>query len=629
MEDEIKKLEEEISKLPIGYISNKTINGKLRHYRQWTENGKVKSEYIPDNEFENTRQAIEKRKVLQKHLRDLTGKRRINTKRKESYEMNVITGQALHELVKYVSSWRKRDCYSGIVKFLYGKVTPRVCSVYGLRRTGKTTMLHQAICEMSEQDLAITAYIKARKNQTMSMLDRDLKKLYENGYRYIFIDEITFLEEFVDTASFLSDIYAAMGMKIVLSGTDSLGLWFAAHEELYDRAYTIHTTWIPFSEYAGLLGIDDVDEYIRYGGTLRVGETDFDDPELRSEEVSFRDDESTRRYIDTAICGNIQHSLKCYENGTHFRHLQELYDAHELTGAINRIIENMNHRFVVEVLKKDFESSDLKLAKKNLLRERNPELRNDVLERINIRTVTERLMQILEIRNSKYRSVQITDAHTTEIKEYLKALELIETSIIRYDATTDEKENILFTQPGMRYCQAQALVYSLKKDSIFEELNETEKNYVCDKILDEVKGRMLEEIVLHETMRRTENFAEVFKYQFVSGEFDMVVYDKNNHNCRIYEIKHSKERTEEQRRHLNDFVKCNSVEKKFGEIKGKYVLYRGETFNANREIKYINAAEYLNGLPDILMSDKMIDNELPDGDIEENPEADYPPELKM
>lgn len=100
-----------------------------------------------------------------------------------------------------------------------------------------------------------------------------------------------------------------MGVRVVLSGTDSLGFWFAMHEELYDRTYMIHTTWISYSEHSRLLRINDIDEYIRYGGTLRVGEINFEDDELKSEEVSFRDDESTRRYIDTAICWNIQHSL--------------------------------------------------------------------------------------------------------------------------------------------------------------------------------------------------------------------------------------------------------------------------------------------------------------------------------
>ena len=36
----------------------------------------------------------------------------------------------------------------------------------------------------------------------------------------------------------------------------------------------------------------------------------FDDPDAAFDEVAFRDDESTRKYIDTAISRNIQHTLK-------------------------------------------------------------------------------------------------------------------------------------------------------------------------------------------------------------------------------------------------------------------------------------------------------------------------------
>lgn len=608
--DEIKRLEEEIAKLPIGYISNKKIGGKVRHYMQWTENGKLKSKYIPESEYETVCGQIARRKELQTQLQALTGKRQKTERKAEDYELNVVAGDKLRALAEYVRGWEYRDCYAGITTYLYGKVTPRVCSVYGLRRTGKTTMLHQAIYGMNEADFSRAVYIKARKNQTMTMLDRDLKKLFENGYRYVFIDEITLLEDFVDTAAFLSDIYAAMGMKIVLSGTDSLGLWFAAHEELYDRAYTIHTTWIPYAEHARLLGVDDVDEYIRYGGTLRVGETDFGDPELKNEEVSFRDDETTRRYIDTAICGNIQHSLKCYDNGTHFRHLQELYEAHELTGAINRIIEDMNHRFVVDVLTRDFESGDLKLSKRNLLRERNANLRSDALDKIDAKAVTDRLKELLEIRNRSGQSVEITEAHVYEVKEYLKALELIESGKVLYDTpNTTERETVLFTQPGMRYCQAQALVYSLKQDAIFAALNEWEREYVCNRILDEVKGRMLEEIALYETMKKTEGYADVFKFQFAAGEFDMVVYNKQNHTCRIYEIKHSTEAVAEQRRHLTDVQKCEIAGMRFGNITGKYVLYRGEEMRTEDGIQYLNVSEFLKGLPETAIGEEPEQNE--------------------
>lgn len=591
MIDDVESLKAQIEKLPKGYISNKTIGGKVRHYLQWNENGKTKSVYVPDEDYEQVKADIAKRKALQKQVKaaQLNGVEEINF-----YETNVKTGGTLKILVENVKNLQRRDGCKTLNAYLYGKFSPKICSVYGLRRTGKTTMLFQTIADMKSDDFEKAAYVKIVKGQTMAMLDRDLSKLWKNGFRYIFIDEITFMEDFIDTASILSDIYAAMGMRIVISGTDSLGIWLASKYELYDRTYFIHTTWIPFSEHSRLLGIDDIDEYIRYGGTLRVGESDFDDDELKDEEVSFCDDESTRRYIDTSICANIQHSLKCFEDGSHFRKLAELYRAHELTSAINRIIEDMNHRFVIDVLTDDFKSGDLSLAKKNMLKEKKLELRSDALQKINEKSVLDRLMKILEIKNKKDLSVVISNEHVREIKEYLSALELIEECPVRYLGAKkeDEDKNILFTQPGMRYCQAQALVFSLKKDAVFCDLKETEKDYVCNKILDGVKGRMLEEIVLFESMRKLKKTKDVFKLEFVDGEFDMVVMDKTTYECQIFEIKHSTVKDINQCRHITNEERCKETERFFGKIIGKYVLYRGENGSLG-DIEYLNVSEYL------------------------------------
>ena len=60
--EQIKLLEKEIDSLPVGYISKKIINGKTRFYRQWTENGKIRSKYIKDGEYEEISQAIGRRK---------------------------------------------------------------------------------------------------------------------------------------------------------------------------------------------------------------------------------------------------------------------------------------------------------------------------------------------------------------------------------------------------------------------------------------------------------------------------------------------------------------------------------------------------------------------------------------
>lgn len=125
--------------------------------------------------------------------------------------------------------------------YLYSGESDRVCLVFDLRRTGKTTMLRQAIARMNKEDLSRTTYIKARRSDTMVMMNRDLKKLFDAGFRYVFIDEVTLMRDFIDSAALFSDVFAAMGMKIVLSGTDSLGFWLAMDQELYDRAKPIHT----------------------------------------------------------------------------------------------------------------------------------------------------------------------------------------------------------------------------------------------------------------------------------------------------------------------------------------------------------------------------------------------------
>ena len=73
----------------------------------------------------------------------------------------------------------------------------------------------------------------------------------------------------------------------------------------------------------------------------------------------LRSAKSADEYVDSAIAHNIQHSLRLYQYGGHFRALQELYEAGELTSAINRVVEDVNHRFTVDVLTRTFRSHDL------------------------------------------------------------------------------------------------------------------------------------------------------------------------------------------------------------------------------------------------------------------------------
>ena len=601
-ETRIAEIERQLAELPVGYLVYKNIKGKAQPYLQWTENGHTVSRYIKVAEREEVLRKITLKKTLQEELKKL---RSVNASAAaadaspevEPFRTHVLRGNELLMLTSSVKDFQKRDCFALLHKYVRGNFPGKVCLLYGLRRTGKTTLLFQMVNELSPEELSQAVYIKARTTDSMADMNHDLKILASSGYRYVFLDEVTLMEDFIDGAALFSDVYAMMGMKIVLSGADSLGFWFTLSQELYDRAFLIHTTYIPFHEYVRVLGIRDLDEYICYGGTLRMGETDFDDEDLLSPEASFRDDESTRRYIDTAICRNIQHSLACCKDGEYFRHLRELYEAGELTGAINRIIESMNHQFLISTLTRTFKSHDLGSAAELLRNQEDPEKRTDILDRIDREVVTRKLMEMLEIRNREDQTIGITKVHVEEIKEYLKALDLV-VDLPSETATADSmpSEYVIFTQPGMRYSQAQALVHVLMKDPLFSSFSLRERDLACEHILEDVRGRMMEDIVLLETSRALPKDRRAFKLIFARAEFDMLIFDKKKYTCEAYEIKHSTEAVSRQYRALLTPEDCAAAESIYGPITRKCVIYRGKSQLMDNGIEYMNVEEYLEKL---------------------------------
>lgn len=592
----IQEIEAQLARLPVGTVVYKTINGKKQPYLQWREDGKTVSKYIKTDEREMVFADVELRKQLSEELKHLKSSvADMAIPQLPSCKTNIVYGKELERLISRVKNFKKRDCYRLLNRYLTGDMYGRVCVLYGLRRTGKTTLLFQAINDLSDDDRSHAVYIKARTTDTMSDLSEDIRELARFGYQYVFLDEVTLLDDFIDSASLFSDIFAMQGIKIVLSGTDSLGFWFTLTQELYDRAYTIHTTFIPFREYSRLLGIDSIDEYIRYGGTLRAGEFAFDDDDALAADAAFRDDETTRRYIDTAICENIQHSLLCCKRGNYMRHLWSLYEAGELTSAINRIIESMNHKFLLSTLTRPFKSHDLGSATQLLEKEPDEAKRTYILSRIDRRAITKKLMDMLQIRNQEDASIGITDAHIAEIKAYLKALDLI-VDCPRRSMIAKPDEYVLFTQPGMRYCQAQALVHVLINDPEFKTFNQTERDLACAKILEDVRGRMMEDMILLETVRSLSKKRSAFKLTLERSEFDMVIYTSGENTCEAFEVKHSAEIVPHQYHILEDEKQCQQVEQQYGTITRKCVIYRGKSCILENGIEYLNAEEYLKSL---------------------------------
>ena len=582
------ELEQLIADLPAGSITKKTVNGKEYFYHRWTEDKKRREKYIPADELEDFRAQIEQRKALERELKALKKQlpkgKSVDT---SAFTTNVRTGEALRSFASPVRAYRKRECFRQLHDYIYGGQQDKVLILYGLRRTGKTTMIRQIFAEMSEAELAKVAFIQITARDTLADVNRDLKLLEAQGFRYVFLDEVTLMEDFIEGAALFSDVFAACGMKTVLSGADSMGFLFAEDEQLYGRCILLHTTFIPYREFESVLGIHGIDEYIRYGGTMSLGGIHY------NETSAFASRESADEYVDTAIARNIQHSLRCYQYEGHFRHLRDLYDKNELTNAINRVVEDINHRFTLEVLTQDWKSHDLGISASTLRRDRtNP---TDILDRMDLAAVTDSLRKLLEIRNKTEQTVALDEVHAAEIREYLDLLDLTqEIDVLHLPDVSTKSSRTVIAQPGLRYAQADALIRSLLLDETFSALSLAERTAVQQRILTEIKGRMLEDIVLLETKLATPK-KQVFVLQFPVGEFDMVVFDPEAGSCRIFEIKHSEEAVPQQYRHLIDEQKCAQTEHRYGPITGKFVLYRGESHVIDG-IQYQNVEEYLRSL---------------------------------
>lgn len=593
LEQRISDIEEEIAALPQGSLTTKKVGKNIYTYHRVIRDKKRTEKYVPAEQIDQLRQHIEKRKELEKELRNLQSKLpKARFAKKKSvdagkFKTSVRMGEQLASLVNQVKKYKQRVCIGKLREYIFGEQQDKIFILYGLRRTGKTTMAKQIIAELPEDEFARAAFIQIKSGDTLSDINGDLNLLESLGFRYVFLDEVTMIEDFIEGAALFSDIYASSGMKIVMTGSDSLGFVFTRSNQLYDRCIELHTTFISYREFENVLGISGIDEYIRFGGTMSMSGVNY------NQTSTFANFQKANEYIDTAIAKNIQHSLKYYQNGGHFRGLQDLYNRDELTNVINRVVENINHSFTTDVVEKTFESTDIAITARNMLHDRISPI--DIKANLDLDAVTFGIMQALDILNREEQTVAIAEAHMAQIKEYLTLLDLIaQVDLIFLPDVNYRGKVTIITQPGMRYAQADAIIKNMLLDEKFSRLSLPDRTRVLRRLQSEIMGRMMEDIVLLETKLAFPS-KEVFKLQFAVGEFDMVVFDPENLCCAIYEVKHSKEIVPAQYRFLLDPERCKMTEHRFGKITGRYVIYRGNN-SQSEGVQYLNVENYLNSL---------------------------------
>lgn len=145
----IAEIEREIAMLPEGSVTKKKIREKEYYYHRITNNGKRVENYLRFEEVPELKAQIEKRKSLEKELKKLKAliiPEETEEKIKEvqlNFKTIVRTGKALKNQIAITKKYKKRECFSVLHDYIFGDQQDKVFIIYGLRRTGRTTMIRQ------------------------------------------------------------------------------------------------------------------------------------------------------------------------------------------------------------------------------------------------------------------------------------------------------------------------------------------------------------------------------------------------------------------------------------------------------------------------------------------------------
>jgi hypothetical protein len=93
----------------------------------------------------------------------------------------------------------------------------------------------------------------------------------------------------------------------------------------------------------------------------------------------------------------------------------------------------MNHQFLLRVVQEEFKSHDLGSSRELLLKE-VPAERAHVLYDVDTKAIVERLKAIIEIKERREATIEITQEHLEKIKKYLFILDLIVNCTERHEA---------------------------------------------------------------------------------------------------------------------------------------------------------------------------------------------------
>lgn len=203
------------------------------------------------------------------------------------------TGKALQKYIddtlKGIS--KERDFVNSVVRYCRYDSAARgkVYAISGLRSTGKSIGMCQCIRRLKNYDKTVYIQFVRGKDIEFNVLSDILIDLPDN-IKYIFIDEISAVRNFVHCSGTLADNYTLDGKKVVIAGTDSYAIECAFGDGLFHRCILNNVTFVSYPEYARTVG-GSLKDYLTSGGLYEAS--------------SYQGVDGLKSYINTSIAGNI------------------------------------------------------------------------------------------------------------------------------------------------------------------------------------------------------------------------------------------------------------------------------------------------------------------------------------
>ena len=496
---------------------------------------------------------------------------------------NVLVGIELKSFVaRNIKDYNERYVVSDIMKFCttHNNIDDhKICIVYGLRRTGKTIAMLHTINKL--RDYSRSAYVSLNSDVSVPDLFQILNKLLDAGIKYVFLDEISEINGIILGCAQLSDFYAKMGLKVIISGTDLLLLELMSYYKLYDRCIKIHTTYIGYKEYNYIFNNNvDIMDYIRRGGVL-----------VRS---TFYDDTHTNDYVNSAISDNIRNSLVRSNNKHDYQNLIDLNFRGLLKKAIEQSIASSNEELTSRIIAEEYKNGDLGSAKQLVEQQFNINISLDTFE------IEELVRYYLGI--ARFYDRNINDECIKDLKYFFEVMGILKT----YTRYADKRSQMvkveanLFVQPGLRYNQCLVLFRSMLDSDSYRNLRYDVREALKNKLIEDLEGHILEHTVIIAMLEKQKEYKglNVTQFRFRGMEVDIAVKYKDN--VELYEVKRNKNIAARQYKWLINKEFCDKIEYTIGgKVKNRYVLYLGEKkdiVDGDYIIKYRNISDFLKRL---------------------------------